>query len=268
MPRARNIKPSLFMNEILGEADPLLTILFMSLWCLADREGRLEDRPLRIKVETFPYRNDNEVDIMLYELQRMGFIKRYKEQDFELIQVINFLKHQKPHHTEKASILPACSDKSLIRKGDKILTVKTPLEHGEIPVVKRSDSLIPDLLIPDSRFLITEKAPTRKITADADFEKFWNLYPKRPGANKTQAQKAWDARLNTDVAIEDMLRGADRYRRYCETMNVEPQYIKQAATFLGPDKHFMNDWTAKRNGSQDFVNRLTGRGGDDDVIDI
>ena len=51
MARSRNIKPSLFKNEVLGVADPLYTILFEGLWVLADREGRLEDRPLRIKAE-------------------------------------------------------------------------------------------------------------------------------------------------------------------------------------------------------------------------
>src|SRR5262244_3073085 len=53
--RARNIKPGIFKNELLGAADPLLTLLFEGLWCMADREGRLEDRPLRIKAEIFPY---------------------------------------------------------------------------------------------------------------------------------------------------------------------------------------------------------------------
>ena len=54
--RARNLKPGLFKNEILGSADALLTILFEGLWCMADREGRLEDRPLRICAVIFPYR--------------------------------------------------------------------------------------------------------------------------------------------------------------------------------------------------------------------
>ncbi len=78
MPRARNIKPGLFSNEILGTADPLLTILFTSLWCLADKAGRLEDRPERIKAQTFPYREGINIERSLFELQRMGFIIRYK----------------------------------------------------------------------------------------------------------------------------------------------------------------------------------------------
>src|SRR5690625_577204 len=54
--RARNIKPGLFKNEILGEADPIYSLLFIGLWTLADKEGRLENRPKRIRAELFPSR--------------------------------------------------------------------------------------------------------------------------------------------------------------------------------------------------------------------
>ena len=49
MARARNIKPSFFTNELLGTEDPMVSLTFAGLWCLADKEGILEDRPLRIK---------------------------------------------------------------------------------------------------------------------------------------------------------------------------------------------------------------------------
>ena len=51
MARARNIKPGFFLNEELGVLPPLVRILFAGLWCIADRDGRLEDRPKRIKME-------------------------------------------------------------------------------------------------------------------------------------------------------------------------------------------------------------------------
>jgi len=55
MARARNIKPGFFMDDVLAEIEPLGRILFAGLWCIADREGRLEDRPKRIKAEVLPY---------------------------------------------------------------------------------------------------------------------------------------------------------------------------------------------------------------------
>lgn len=148
MARSRNIKPGIFKNELLGVADPMLTILFQSLWCLADKAGRLEDRPLRIKAETFPYREGLDVNGYLTELERMGFIHRYSVGDLALIQVVNFDKHQNPHKTEKESELPDYSMKT----GGCAITVKEPLKHG----TSRADSLIPDALNTDSGFPSTD----------------------------------------------------------------------------------------------------------------
>lgn len=76
MARSRNIKPGLFKNEILGVADPIYTLAFQGLWLLADREGRLEDRPLRIKAETFPYRDGVDMNALLDWLQAEGLSAR------------------------------------------------------------------------------------------------------------------------------------------------------------------------------------------------
>ena len=111
MPRARNIKPSLFENEKLGDADPLLTILFTGLWCLADREGRMEYRPKRIRAQIFPYRLDLDINRLLTELERLGFTRVYTVDNFQYLEVLNFLKHQRPHHTEKASVIPPPPEK-------------------------------------------------------------------------------------------------------------------------------------------------------------
>jgi len=42
--RSRNIKPGFFKNEIIAEMPTETRLLFIGLWLLADREGRLEDR--------------------------------------------------------------------------------------------------------------------------------------------------------------------------------------------------------------------------------
>jgi len=154
MARARNIKPAIFKNELLGVADPLITLLFESLWCLADREGRLEDRPLRIKAETFPYRENLDVNGYLTELARMGFIVRYVIDGLPLIQIVNFQKHQTPHKTEKDSILPAYNGESVDACGFADTTVKYTLNND-----KKTEALPPDLLIPDSFNLNPEESP-------------------------------------------------------------------------------------------------------------
>lgn len=106
MARARNIKPSFFTNEIIGEADPLIGILFIGLWCLADREGRLEDRPRKIKAELIPYRDSVNTDEMISFLDQHGFILRYEVNGIKYIQILKFEQHQSPHHLEAPSKIP------------------------------------------------------------------------------------------------------------------------------------------------------------------
>ena len=141
MSRSRNIKPSLFRNEVLGVADPLLTILFESLWCLADRDGILEDRPLRIKADTFPYREIRDMDGMLQWLHDQKFIVRYEAGGFRLIKIVEFSKHQNPHKNEKPSEYPSLAER----------TDKTGTKPDKIGTA-RADSfnLIPDSLNTDS----------------------------------------------------------------------------------------------------------------------
>lgn len=105
MARARNIKPGFFANEDLVELPFAVRLLFIGLWTLADREGRLEDRPKRIKMALFPA-DDINVDAALNDLARAGFLTRYEVDGSACIQVEQFVKHQNPHHMEAPSVLP------------------------------------------------------------------------------------------------------------------------------------------------------------------
>jgi hypothetical protein len=106
MPRLRTLKWEFFSNEVLCSRPPLTRILFEGLWCVADREGRLEDRPRQLRALIFPYEQDCDVDAMLDDLARNGFIRRYEVDGVRYIAVLAFNKHQKPHHKERPSTIP------------------------------------------------------------------------------------------------------------------------------------------------------------------
>jgi len=212
MARSRNIKPSLFKNELLGTADPMLTILFASLWCLADRDGRLEDRPLRIKAETFPYREGIDINGYLTELERLEFIHRYRADGIGVIQIVNFHKHQNPHKTEKESELPEFIEKSVSCE----ITVKDTLKDVEIT---DAAVLIPDslLLIPDSNITPDKSdvctkpiAVSKKIKTEYDYSDLVGA-----GIDETIARdfminrKAHKAKL-TETAWNGIVREADK----------------------------------------------------------
>ncbi len=109
MARARNIKPGFFINEQLAQVSAYARLLYIGLWCVADREGRLEDRPMRIKAEIFPY-DQVDVDALLGELSRQGLIIRYSVGDASCIWIPKFLLHQRPHQNEAESLIPALTD--------------------------------------------------------------------------------------------------------------------------------------------------------------
>ena len=169
MARARNIKPGFFKNYLLADLGPCCQILFAGLWCLADREGRLEDKPRLIKAELFPY-YDFDVNGGLTELERCNFVKRYTYNGERFIQVVNFKKHQSPHGTEKSSSIPECKD----QEPQDHCVATAPEIHGCLTVDSRNnndgnppDSLIPDSLIPDSGFTDTPPvadAPSRSCS--------------------------------------------------------------------------------------------------------
>jgi hypothetical protein len=112
MARTRYLKPEFFSNEQLADLEPLARLLFAGLWCYADREGRLEDRPRRIQVEILPYDSDANIDEMLTQLANANFIIRYEVQSVRYLAISNFVKHQRPHPNEPASGLPGPNDKS------------------------------------------------------------------------------------------------------------------------------------------------------------
>ena len=107
MARTRYIRPDFFSNEQLADLEPLTRLLFAGLWCYADREGRLEDRPRRIQVEILPYDSSVNVDSMLESLAAAGFLIRYEVESVRYIQIVNFSRHQHPHPNEPPSNYPS-----------------------------------------------------------------------------------------------------------------------------------------------------------------
>lgn len=150
MARSRNIKPGFFTNDVLGEMHPLSRLLFAGLWVIADREGRVEDRPRKIRAEVMPY-DDFDADKHLTSLAEAGFISRYEAEGVKVIQVLAWEKHQNPHVKEAPSSLPA-------QFKHQTRTVQAP--DNAQPLPERAglipSSLIPDSLSPDSLPLIPD----------------------------------------------------------------------------------------------------------------
>lgn len=193
MARSRNIKPGLFKNEILGIADPLYTLAFQGLWLLADREGRLEDRPLRIKAETFPYRDGLDIDSILNWLEAEGFVLRYEVSGRRYIQVLNFSKHQNPHKNETASDIPPPE----LFEGVPKKSVHAPSESEALGLIPDSGFLIPSFLIPEGAAIaaVTGKPATQEKLACPAEEIVWLYHEAMP--DNPEVKVLNDARRKT-----------------------------------------------------------------------
>jgi hypothetical protein len=142
MARIRTIKPSFFKNEDLAELQFTVRLFYIGLWTQADREGKLEFRPKRLKAEIFPYDNIN-VEDMLTRLQSAGFIEIYGVGDLKVIQILNFLKHQCPNIREPKSELPYKDSASTILEYYCMLGKEWKGKEGKAP------KLISELRIED-----------------------------------------------------------------------------------------------------------------------
>lgn len=105
MARIRTIKPDFFTDAELADLSPLHRLLFQALWCHADRDGRMEDKPREIKVKCMPY-DACDVHAMLGDLHGAGFIIRYQLGGKRYLAIPGFGEHQRFHKDEKPAGYP------------------------------------------------------------------------------------------------------------------------------------------------------------------
>lgn len=219
MARARNIKPGFFTNEVLAELSFESRLLFIGLWTIADRAGRFNDRPKRIKMQLFPA-DSVDVDGLLSDLAKSGFIWRYEVDGERYCQIVNWDKHQNPHKHEAESEIPAPVDRRKPAPAQEI--DDSTSKHGSSTAIggsgtdivgsRPADSLIPDSLIPDSLIASSDKrkrasalpasfepkeshhdlASSLKVSLKAEWLKFKDHHQA-----KGSTFSNWDAALNT-----------------------------------------------------------------------
>ncbi len=259
--RSRNIKPGLFKNELLGSADPLMTILFEGLWCMADREGRLEDRPLRVCAEVFPYRrsvSEKQCDKLLSWLHNSNFIHRYEVDGKRFIQVLSFWKHQRPHSKEKPSEIPPLTT---IRHQPN-LDLGAPQGSTKVspePEKGRAENA----LIPDSGFLIpesllrkgnvggkdvgnrSESGAKGTNPSSTDFltltDRCRSAYPAGTytDANWLMAEREMQRLVGEGTDPESLVEAATSYAAQAKaTQRTGTQWVKSPEKFYGRDGHW------------------------------
>ena len=86
--------------------------------------------------------------------------------------------------------------------------------------------------------------PTTAPAVPAEFADFRKAFPKRSGAQPwSRALTVIRARLKDGSSWSEILAGTERYAKFCDaTTKTGTEYVMQAATFCGPEKHFLEPW--------------------------
>lgn len=209
--RSRNIKPGFFENERLAELSPLTRILFAGLWCYADREGRFEWRPKRIKALILPY-DDCDVEEMLMSLHAAKFIYIYMTGNDKFGLLPKFKVHQNPHPHEAKSILPQPPENI-----EQIQCHDMSCQCNEMSLECNADILIPDIMIPIQNTLSEPEGSNGKGQLKnpypREFERAWKNHGTRNGS-KHDALKRWKLLKSQRVlpAVEIIIEAQDRQK--------------------------------------------------------
>ena len=105
MARIRTIKPEFFTSEDIVSLSPLARLFYVSLWCEADREGRLDWRIGTLKMRYFP--GDNcDMQALANELIDGGLIVVYEVDGKQYAEIPSFKTHQIINNRESDSTRP------------------------------------------------------------------------------------------------------------------------------------------------------------------
>ena len=245
MARIRTIKPDFWADLGVGECSPTARLLFIGCWNFSDDHGGLDRSAKQLKAQIFPY-DSLDCEPLIQELLQHEMLIEYEIDGKLFLHIKNFRKHQRvekpaapriPIYDESAKVPRQFHERST--NGSGAVTV---LREGKGREGKGRD--------------LTTAVP-------AEFLELKSIYPKRGGGQPwPKALKAIHARLREGSTWQQILDGARRYAEFIRTTGkTGTEFVKQAATFCGPDKSYLEDWRApaQTESAFDEIMRLNGK---------
>lgn len=230
MARIRTIKPDFFRHELLQDLEithpgacPML--VFAGLWGHCDKAGRFLWRPKHLKLDILPFLPFDMASTLAI-LQQAGLLKKYNVSGLDYGLIPSFVEHQRigGKEAQEPEKFPAPSGEAKVKKRGS-----TGEAAGKQPGLQEGKGREGNGVID----LNTE-----------GFEAIWAIYPRRNGDNpKRKALHAFNARRAEGHDPEEIKAGVERYARWVRSAGKEgTEFVKQAATFLGPEKFFLQPY--------------------------
>lgn len=245
MARIRTIKPEFFTSEDIVSLTPFARLFYVSLWCEADREGRLSWKPRTLKMRYFPADNID-IESLAAELINAGLIEIYEDDGSVYAHIPSFGRHQIINNRESASVLPA--PKSMKKHDASVTRVDASIGNADESSKRQIDAS-------GTRVDATEgkegrerkERNTRRVILG--FDSFWSAYPRKVG--KADAEKSF-AKLNPDEHLLGVILAAvQRATTRDQWRKDGGQFIPHPATWL--NRRGWEDEDVPHNGAEPTV---------------
>lgn len=184
MPRIRTIKPEFFTSEDIVNLSAFARLLYVALWCEADKEGRMAWKPKTFKMRYFPA-DSLDIEALCAELTGAGLVVPYGD---GLAHIPSFRAHQHINPRESASQLPEPTQAP--KKGTRqprVIDASTTREGR------------------DSDTQGGREGKGKEISSASRFAEFWETWPVNDRKqDKGKCQTKWQTE-NLDSIAEQVL---------------------------------------------------------------
>lgn len=203
MARIRTIKPEFFTSEDIVSLSPLARLLYIAMWCEADRMGRMQWKPLTFKLRYFPA-DACDINALCQEIVDRGLVVLYGDR---LAYIPSFSNHQHVNPRESASTIEAPPvDKSRVSDASARVTDAQVGKEGKGKERKEGDNASDDAgdkspVLPDP-----EKDKTPRALSIADLIEAGAS--EQSAADWLKVRKAKKAPL-TQTALDGLKREAE-----------------------------------------------------------
>jgi hypothetical protein len=202
MARIRTIKPEFFTSEDIVGLSPLARLLYIALWCEADREGRLVWKPKTFKMRYFPG-DKCDIDALCNEILDANLVIQYGEC---YSYIPTFHSHQHLNPRESKTQLPEPNIDAIVTRAPRVSDAQGGREGK-------------------GRERKTKETQTR-------FEDFWSAWPKSDRKqDKAKCHEKW-VDLNLDTLLVKILADVEAKKLTRKWQDDDGKFIEAPLVYL------------------------------------
>lgn len=202
----RIIKESICRSDSIDSLSWFEEVLFYRLIVSCDDYGRFDGRPAIIKGSCFPLKDVTNKDIKkaLDKLSAVGLVRGYEVQGRPFLQLATWEQHQQVR--AKKSKYPPCDETCNQMISNDSKCPRNPIQ--------------------------SEYESKRDISACAQFDDFWNAYPKQGNRQATEINYISVLKNDCNLSEESLVKAAENYAEFVKVLGRTGEFITKSENFL------------------------------------